>query len=204
MAAADTNVRPTLRLAAATARGARRSVLARLLLHLFGPLQLHRKLLLFLALPLMPACIIPVGPEFSDPDGTPNAPPRITDADPFFGEQVTALGSQTFQITITDPNVVDHLYVKWIADYPPFDGNTRQIPAMMYPPPGDGQPIQMPVDLKIVCDLLSRNPSQHRIMAVVADRPFVDTEPGNPLAIEASGQFDAANWFLTLTSCQLQ
>src|SRR4051812_231870 len=117
MAAADTNVRPTLRLPAATARGARRSVLARLLLlllDLFGPLQLYRKLLLFLAVPLMPACIIPVGPEFKDPDDAPNAPPFVVSISPASGMKVvgSATGKDIFRITASDSDATDPLYVK--------------------------------------------------------------------------------------------
>jgi hypothetical protein len=205
MAAADTNVRPTRRVPAATAHGARRSVLARLLLlQLFRPLQLYRKLFFLLAISLMPSCIIPVGPEFQDPDGTPNAAPRISDPDPGFGEEVTALDQWTFQLTIGDPNAVDHLYVKWIADYPPLNDLTRSSTPTPYAPPGDGKPIQQPIDFAIACNDLNHSSSRHRIMAVVADRPFVNTVPGNLLVVEPPGQFAVATWVLTLTSCPLQ
>jgi hypothetical protein len=208
MTAADTNVRLTRLGSAATARRARRSPLARLLLlllELFRPLQLYRKLLLFLAFPFMPACIIPVGPEFGDPAGTPNAPPQIADADPFFGEEVTAVGSQIFQIRITDPNVGDFLYLKWIADYPPYTiVNTRQIPTNkpIVPPNGDGTPINELIETSIDCNAINSSFSHHKIMAVVADRDFVNVA-GNLLVVRSGGQYALATWYLNLT-CPLQ
>ena len=78
MAAADTNVRPGRQAPAANARGARRSRLARLLLQSLELLQLDRKLLLLLASSLMPACIIPIGPDWQDPPGERNRRPTLS------------------------------------------------------------------------------------------------------------------------------
>ena len=89
MAAADKNVRPRRQVPAVTARGARRSGLARLLLQLLELLQLDRKLLLLFAASLMPACIIPVGPNWQDPAGELSVPPHFVDSDPFEGAAIT-------------------------------------------------------------------------------------------------------------------
>jgi hypothetical protein len=207
MTVADMNVRLARGGPAATALGARRSVLARLLLFIRRHRLLDRKLLLLLAVPLMPACIIPVGPEFSDPTGTPNGPPRITGADPSPGEVVTALNRRDFHITVTDPNVGDHLFLRWISDYPPFnDMLTRQIASGSYEfmPPRDGTLTGGTFGFTIVCTDLSASSSGHRLKAVVADRNYVAAVDTNLINVPAPGQFDEADWFLTLTSCQMQ
>ena len=96
MTVADTNVRPAGRSPAASARETRRFGLARLLLKQLGRLlrKLDLTFLLLLAVAPTPACIIPVGPEWQDPLGTPNAPPRILDPDPYWGAEVIRLAHE--------------------------------------------------------------------------------------------------------------
>src|SRR5262245_24510646 len=123
MAAADNNVRPWRQVPAATSRRARRSALARLLLQLLELLQPDRKLLLLLAASLMPACIIPVGPDWQNPRGEPNQPPQIVMTTPESGSHFGAEGSAKFTIIVSDANVREPLFLKWLEDYPPFTGD---------------------------------------------------------------------------------
>src|SRR5512138_2536925 len=122
MAAADNNVRPWRQRFAATARRARPSPLARLLLLPLELFQLDRKLLLLFAASLMPACIIPVGPEWQDPSGEKNLSPQIVGWAPVIGTDVVptddnGIATAKFTITVTDPNPGDKLFFKWIANY---------------------------------------------------------------------------------------
>ena len=32
-----------------------------------------------------------------------------------------------FRVTVDDPNVADDLYLRWIADFPPFDEDSRRL-----------------------------------------------------------------------------
>src|SRR6188768_803163 len=129
MAAADNNVRPWRQVPASTSRRARRSGLARLLLQLLELLQLDRKLLLLLAASLMPACIIPVGPDWQDPPGEKNLPPKIVRTEPpFIGPPVV---DGKFTVFVTAPNG-DALFFKWFANFSqPFSGMTRVLNAEM-------------------------------------------------------------------------
>jgi len=113
MTVADTNVRPAWRSPAVSARGTRRFGLARLLLKDFGRLlrKLDLTFLVLLAVAPTPACIIPVGPDWRDPFGAPNAEPQILNPDPFPGSEVTGMTGdpRTFTVFVTDPNIEDTL-----------------------------------------------------------------------------------------------
>jgi len=206
MAAADNNVRPWRQAPAATARRARRSRLARLLLQLLELFQLDRKLLLLLAASLMPACIIPVGPDWGNPPGEPNLPPRFEVTKPVSGSHIGAAGVQTFTITVSDPNVREPLFLKWLEEFPPFTVETHEIAAMnpMVPPSATGEAMRAPIPEMFDCGKLANNTkTEHLITAVVADRPFVIGGPlGQPLLVEDNGQTDTATWTMSLT-CQI-
>ncbi|HVT10011.1 MAG TPA: hypothetical protein VHO67_21265 [Polyangia bacterium] len=94
-------------------------------------------LLLALSQPMF-ACVIPVAPDFQDPLAAVNAPPAILGGDPLFGSVVTITSSFTFRFSVTDPNVSDSLYVRWVLDYPPFQSTTFKIDDSRYPPPATG------------------------------------------------------------------
>src|SRR4029079_4819728 len=108
----DSNVRVARRFSGANARRARHSALARLLLRSGVKL-----LLSFAAASSMSACIIPVGPEWQDPPGAPNAAPEILGPDPTWGAEVTGVapGGKEFQFAVTAPSA-DLLAPRWIVD----------------------------------------------------------------------------------------
>ena len=72
------------------------------------------------------ACVIPVGPRFEDPPGQENFAPEIENADPLQGGVVTVPSNtaKKITITVTDPNAFDDLYIRWIAEYPPYTINS--------------------------------------------------------------------------------
>jgi hypothetical protein len=199
MAATDNNVRAGRRVPATTALGARRFVLARLLLFVLRLAQLDRKLLLLLAALPMSACIIPFGPEFQDPDGRANSAPEIISTNPVEGLIVT---TRKFEVTVSDADADDTLYFRLIADYPDLPGAlTHHIVQEAESPPGPaGQPHVAHFGREVDCIIHNLDPSLvgHRIMAIVADREFIADSP-NLMAIEKGGRLETVLWFWNVT-----
>jgi hypothetical protein len=192
MTTADMNVRPLRPAAPSRPERAPASRLARLLLHC------GRRLLLPLLVLSMPACIIPVGPEFRDPSGVPNSPPFITFAAPEIGRVVT---QPTFQFTVEDHNLGDTLYVRWLIDFPPFtQGTTVIFPPDIFMNPQDSDRLQFVVTKRFECAGPAPLPS-HQIMAIVADRAFEPT-PQNPAAVPEGGHSVTATWTWNSTDCR--
>jgi hypothetical protein len=180
----DSNVGVARRRGAANARRARPSSLARLLLRTGVKL-----LLSFAAASSMSACIIPVGPEFQDPPGAPNASPEIINANPTWGAEVsaTALMGQPFQITVTDPNA-ETLYIRFIVDG-----------VIVEPPQRMVSPSELPKQLTkvVACNTDIHTPqSRHPVTAVVADQDFVS---GDPDLRKSPGLTSIITWTLNLT-----
>lgn len=71
---------------------------------------------------LLPACVLPVGPDFQDPPTVPNYPPyfvAVGPNTPFFSSTVAISDSgTTFEVIVADPNAGDTLSVRWVSDYP--------------------------------------------------------------------------------------
>ena len=177
------------------AGGAGHFALARLLLRLLVQLrQLDRKLLLLFATSLLPACIIPVGPEFQDPVGVPNSPPQILDPDPTWGAEVTAPlgGGYTFRITVTDVNG-DNLFIRFLVDDFPVELNGV---------PRNGSPSLGTVENQITCVQISNQESRakslHKVLAAVADRMF-DSDPHDLLKAIPPGLATPITWTLNMT-----
>jgi hypothetical protein len=179
MAVADNNVGPRRQIPAATARRARRSSLARLLLQLPELPQLDRKLpvLLLLAASLTPACIIPVGPDWQDPVGRPNQKPTILSTTPPVGSRVT---TATFTVELSDPDD-EMLSVKWFADFPPFVQQVSTVDENPIANPNPGSLVTAPKTFFCVTGL-SANLTTHQIMAAISDRPFIEGDDVDPLA----------------------
>jgi hypothetical protein len=191
MTVADTNVRPGWRSPAASARGTRRFGLARLLLKQLGrPLhKLDLTLLLLLAVAPTPACVIPVGPEWQNPQGNPNAQPRILNPNPFWGAEVFATPTepQEFVFSVTDANVEDVLQVQGVVDGRRFLDE-----------PGPGL-----IEKTIVCNDLDRSLIRHNIIVAVTDSEFVNDGSDNILRTKSNEEPTVITWQLTMT-CQSQ
>jgi hypothetical protein len=197
MTAADTNVRAGWRRAAASARGVGRFRLARLLLESFQKLDRKAVPLLLLAASLTSACIIPVGPEWQDPNGAPNAPPQIFDPFPSWGAQIggDVQHPGEFQMFVTDVNA-DPLEIKWVVDGDALFSGPSTIPS-------DGTPRRYLVQRSIGCDDdIDATLATHSVWGMVADRAFPATPPGgDQFAVPAPGYAVAVTWTLILT-CQ--
>jgi hypothetical protein len=199
MTAPDTDVRPLCRPTPPKAGGAGPFTLARLLLRLLLQLrQLDRKLLLLFALSSLPACIVPVGPEFQDPPGIPNSPPQILDPDPTWGDEVTAPGNMgfLFRFTVTDGNAGDDLQIRFFVDGDPVAIQNDSVSGT-----DTGIPVRSVIENRITCQLLSQQSklkSRHAVLAAVADRMF-DLEAPDPLTVKSPGVATPITWTLNMT-----
>ena len=178
----------------ARAGGAGRFALARLLLRVLQTVrQLDRKLILLFATSLLPACIIPVGPEFQDPPGVANSPPQILNPVPDWGLDTTgtSVDGAGFSITVTDLNG-DDLHIRWIVDFQKKAG-----PDLV----GHDNPNKT-VEKQVTCqqdiDDAHKTNSRHPVRVVVADRKFLDNTD-DLLAVEAPGVYTVATWTLIMT-----
>jgi hypothetical protein len=194
MTAADMNVGPAPPVVLETPRRAPGSRLARLLLH-----SAHKVVVLLLPLLLsLPACIIPVGPEFHDPLGVPNSAPYIVSTEP---DQGGTYQTSRFEVHFRDPNVGDDLYLRWIIDFPPFrQGTTMILPTEPVAHHADGTALDESRSKTFLCASLTPLPT-HQIMVVVADRDF-DPSPGDPRRVVGNGLFAIANWTWNAQDCQ--
>jgi hypothetical protein len=152
-------------------------------------------------------CVVPVAPDFQDPPLQQNYAPVLVSTDP----PQTIVTTTTFQVTVSDPNVSDDLYVRWIAEYPPFSStNSKRLKEdKMLPHSANGMPQQTPDSITVDCLLypLARLP-QHPITALISDQPFFSpqTDPTlDPATLLAGIRKNAgsveAHWVLSLL-CQ--
>jgi hypothetical protein len=128
----------------------------------------------------MSGCVLPLAPDFQDPPASQNFSPRFVQTDPAEGSVVK---TSRFSVTVTDPNIGDDLHFRWIADYPPANGNERIFLSFTSPRSTNGMPQFRTSEVMPDCLLntLAKLPS-HRIMVIVADREFAD--PVNPATKE--------------------
>ena len=130
-------------------------------------------------------CVIPLAPEFEDPPPRINYAPEIESAIPALWSTATAApdAEVEFSVTLFDPNLEDTLYVRWLSDYPPRTGDTRFLSERSVPPAADGRAQRSTVMYapKCMVDSIARGLKSHRIVVLVADRPFTDPDtPGLP------------------------
>jgi hypothetical protein len=146
----------------------------------------------------MSACIIPLGPDFQDPSGAQNYPPYIISATPDFDSIVSTL---MFSVTITDPNVGDNLHVRWVADYPSTTQDYRTlIPDSVHEHSANGELLHATDQFNLDCvadNLAMTSTGQHRIEAIVADRPYLtDPVDGKLDDVESGGYVTRATWIV--------
>jgi hypothetical protein len=135
---------------------------------------------LLLAASLAPAllgCVVPIGPEWSDPDS--NYPPSISFADPAVGAVLSqgydgglsgGGAPMAVRVDLADQNTGDVLYVRWIVDYPPYSADT--FVALLNTKPGGSSVLRTPEIFAPDCAHVSHAVSSHRLMLAVSDRPF--------------------------------
>jgi hypothetical protein len=148
---------------------------------------------------LVGGCVIPVGPQFQDPLAAQNYAPRITDVKP----AGTVTSNTHFEVTVTDPNVGDSLFVRWIANYPDLQASSTTLKDQIFSPHADGSPLSEQASLDVDCDDLAsasaeNSVGRHQIRIVVADRAFASgTVPSD--RVSAGGLADWNDWTLNLS-----
>ena len=123
-------------------------------------------------------CVIPVAPDFQDPPLQQNYAPELVSTVP----PQTIVTTTAFQVTVTDPNVSDDLYVRWIAEYPPFSStNSKRLkPDVMLTHSANGMQMLGMDPIAVDCLFpLARLP-QHPITAIISDRPFFSPQDDPP------------------------
>lgn len=154
-----------------------------------------------LFLPLMSACVLPIGPEFQDPPASQNFAPFISDSSPPLGSIVTEVAGTVppLRVTVTDPNIADDLFVRWVADYPRRSSNTRLLGDQMVSHSTNGQPLRQDVSKTLDCIYNLAPIAQHQVVVIVADREFLSPPPEDDLAsVKAPGFAVLGSWIVNL------
>jgi hypothetical protein len=144
----------------------------------------------------LPACVIPLAPDFQDPPAQQNFAPQLLATSP---DQGSVVNTRTFRITVTDPNPGNNLYIRWYADFPPRQAATRDVFAdfgIIQPRP-DGTVQTTTVDATADCqgDSLLPGIPEHTITVVVSDQDFGPSGAVTPF----DGNHEAsASWSLLL------
>lgn len=116
-------------------------------------------------------CILPVSPEFQDPE--PNVSPYVVDSFPAIGSIVGE--NDEISVILADPNPGDELSLRWLFNYPPYSAASRlSLPEILPPSVGGGEVRTSKASIKPICfrDLVAG--TQHRVMLIVSDRGFDD------------------------------
>jgi hypothetical protein len=170
---------------------------ARFMLHLAAP-----TLILGSSMSLPSGCALPLAPQFTDPPAQENFAPVILDTHPLQG---TITMSTTFSVVVTDPNVTDDLWVRWIGEYPPFSLNSERLMDDQHISHSvDGTLLQSTQSITLNCLYpLNRQVTQHPIMALITDRPFLPTDGDASVqtiltGISPGAQKAEAHWVLNL------
>jgi hypothetical protein len=113
-----------------------------------------------------------------------------------------------FEVTISDPNVRDDIWVRVVFNYPPFEqAITRHRAPVLLPPSADGSVRRSPYRWRPTCRTDSLPPSltQHRMLLIVADRPFKSESESQGLspeevftAVHPDARVTRAQWTINL------
>jgi hypothetical protein len=144
------------------------------------------------------ACVIPAGPQFQDPPGIPDSAPFFVSTNPAIGDQVT---SPFFEVTASDPNVGDDLFIRWLADFPASVPDTARTLVNgnenPFPHATDGSPLRAQSSITVSCLFLDARVNPHRIMVIVADQAFADS--GDFATVSNNGHGTPATWTWNVT-----
>jgi hypothetical protein len=139
-----------------------------------------------------PACVVPAGPQWTDPPD--NVPPTIRSAVPpvgtMLGLDADGGGSLDVEVVLADQNTRDKLYTRFIIDYPPFVEVVSHIALQTILPPGSLIE-RTPLRFEPNCsdDQIARGFSIHRLLLAVSDRPFASDDPTQATPDQISNGF---------------
>jgi hypothetical protein len=150
------------------------------------------------------ACVVPVGPEWTDPQV--NYPPTIRSAAPATGSVLSlapdASGPLAVLVVLADQNTKDRLYTRWIIDYPPFIDSVTQVP-LITDLPGGSEIERPPLYFAPNCidHRIASGFSNHRLLFAASDRPFDDTNQEEPDKVLEGNFLVTSTWQFEM-SCQ--
>jgi len=131
-------------------------------------------------------CVVPVAPSFEDPPASPNFPPVISNSDPRLGSIVPH--GLRLSVTVTDANVRDTLYVRWVSDYPLATADSRVLTDVKpFGPSTEGKQNYVSDSYQTDCAALAPGLTTHRIEVIVSDRPL--KKPDDPSIDSTSFNF---------------
>jgi len=196
----DTNVRVVPETPPPGRRTARRWPLARLLLsRAVGVAGLAA------LLSSMPACIIPAAPDFQDPAAFPQVAPWIHDESPTFGHVVSIVAGKdavSFSVQVTDLNVTDHLYSRWVLNPPAPESDPSLQTAILQTQEEHMKLlttvwlVAQPIGCLPVGETWKTNSLAQQLELIVADGPFVDPEFDSVDPLKTRKSY--ANWTIHL------
>ena len=117
------------------------------------------------------SCVIPIGPEFTDPE---NYPPFVVSSSPAEGEVLSvATGSRQVTLRVGDQNIGDQLFIRWLIDYPAYSAASRI--GRDDRAPTTGEAFRGPVAFVPDCrdHNIARELPEHRVTASISDREFL-------------------------------
>jgi len=125
-------------------------------------------------------CVVPIGPEWSDPEG--NSPPTLEWANPpvgsILGHDPDAGAPLVVEVALEDRNTRDPLFARWLIDYPPFDETISRL-AHETTQPGGSAILRPVLSFAPSCtdDRIAPGFSSHRLLLVASDGPFLSADP---------------------------
>ena len=151
-------------------------------------------------------CVVPVGPEWTDPPS--NTPPTISSADPAVGSllELDADGGAPPEVVVelADQNTQDKLYARWIIDYPPYQVGISRV-VLTADLPGGNQIRRGLIRYRPNCsdDRISHDFANHRLLLAVSDGPFaIDDISQPPFEKVKSGKFLVEGSWEFVLGCQ--
>jgi hypothetical protein len=128
-------------------------------------------------------CVLPIGPDFTDPPPAiqiPELPPYFGDTKPPLETVVdlnalNASGTGSFDLAIADPNGGDTIWVRLVANYPPFSSESTKYLGKDSSMGSDGAPGTFHFLKKVVCADVPKA-ADRTLSVIVSDRDFLDPE----------------------------
>jgi hypothetical protein len=129
-------------------------------------------------------CVVPVAPQWDDAEI--NYPPYVESSTPGEGDVFTpgSTGQREIEATLSDQNVADHLFIRWLVDYPSTDMNATHL-IREVELPSSGTPVRAPVRIQPSCDFIALGSGTHRWVMSVSDRKFLDLLNGDSVSPDA-------------------
>jgi hypothetical protein len=145
------------------------------------PQVAHRlgRVLILAALACAGGCVVPVAPQWDDAEI--NYPPYLFDSAPGEGDIFTpgtSAEGREITATLSDQNINDHLFIRWLVEYPSSDMSAAHL-IREVELPASGTPIRPVVRIQPDCGFIALRTGRYRWVMSVSDRKFLDALSGD-------------------------